>query len=82
MCGSVCGGTVCIGDISEAAFSYQNACLESELVTVKLAQLDNMSDIDSFVLACALGAVELGWVRCEGSQPRALHASTLGITRG
>ena len=28
--------------ISEAAFSYQNACLESELVTVKLAQLDNM----------------------------------------
>ena len=40
--------------ISEAAFSYQNACLESELVTVKLAQLDNMSEIDSFVLACAL----------------------------
>ena len=41
--------------ISEAAFSYQNACLESELVTVKLAQLGNMSEIDSFfVLACAL----------------------------
>ena len=40
--------------ISEAAFSYQNACLESELVTVKLAQLDKMSEIDSFVLACAL----------------------------
>ena len=40
--------------ISEAAFSYQNACLESELVTVKLAQLDNMGEIDSFVLVCAL----------------------------
>ena len=40
--------------ILEAAFSYQNACSESELVTVKLAQLGNMSEIDSFVLACAL----------------------------
>ena len=40
--------------ISEAAFSDQNACLESGLVTVTLAQLGNMSKIDSFVLACAL----------------------------
>ena len=29
--------------VPEAAFSYQNACLESELVAIKLAQLDNMS---------------------------------------
>ena len=40
--------------ISEAAFSYQDACLESELVAAKLAQLEDMSDMDAFILTCAL----------------------------
>ena len=62
--------------ISEAAFSYKNACLESELVTVKLAQLGNMSEIDSFVLACALadervnsgGQLEAGLLETVGER--------------
>ena len=39
--------------ISVAAFSYQKACLEAELTSRKLAQLEEMSEADAFMLACS-----------------------------